>query len=109
MRPRERGLGLTRWFALIGVLVGFGCLQVAQRNAVILSGYAVGTLAHQLHEQATQVSSLRTRVAGLHSPAHLAQVARTRGLELVAWSTIDHAASPASMMQVASTPNDTSD
>ena len=79
---------LRLWFVLIGVVVGLGCLQVAQHNAVFMKGYAVGERTRHLHAQQTDVSWLNVQVAGLSSPAHLAQVARDRRLNLVAWSTL---------------------
>ena len=79
---------LSRWMSLIAVLVGIGCLEVAQRNAIVLSGYAVGSQAERLHAQQTEVAWLSSKVTGLSSPSHLAQVARERQLKLVAWSTL---------------------
>lgn len=79
---------LRPWFLLIGVIVGLGCLQVAQRNAVLMKGYAVGERTRHLHTQQTDVSWLNVQVTGLASPVHLAQVAQERQLKLVAWSTL---------------------
>ncbi len=78
---------LSHWFALIGVLVTVGCLQVAQHNAIFLSGYAVGQRRADLHTQQNELSWLNAQVVGLTSPTHLAEVAQDRGLKLVAWST----------------------
>ena len=79
---------LTRWLLLIGLVVGLGCLQVAQRNAVFMKGYAVGERTHRLLTQQTDVSWLQVQVAGLSSPTHLSQVAKERQLKLVARSTL---------------------
>ena len=84
---------LSRWFALIGLLVGVGCLQVAQRNAIFLSGYAVGERMASVHTQQNDVSWLNAQVVGLASPTHLAEVAQDRGLKLVAWSMLPRGSS----------------
>ncbi len=76
--------GLT----LVGVLVAVGCLQVAQRNTVLLKGYTLGQRMHDLHAQETAVSWLDAEVTTLASPVHLSAVARKRQLKFVAWSTI---------------------
>ncbi len=72
---------------LIAVLVGLGCLKVSQRNAIFLQAYAIGDRLSRIHTQETDVSWLNTRVVGLSSPTHLADVAQERRLNLVAWST----------------------
>jgi len=74
--------------ALVGLLVGLGCLQVAQRNAIFLKSYAVGERTHHVHTQETQVAWLSTQVTGLASPMRLAEIAEERRLKLVAWSTL---------------------
>ena len=79
---------LSRWMLLIGVVVGLGCLQVAQRNAIFLKGYAVGDRIDQVHTQETEVSWLGARVVGLESPTRLSQLAQERHLKLVAWSML---------------------
>lgn len=84
---------LSRWMYLIAVLVGVGCLEVAQRSALVTEGYAVAQRQQAVDERAAAVSWLDTRVAGLSSPAHLAQVAQERHLKLVAWSTLEGAPS----------------
>ena len=76
---------LSRWMAVIGVMVMIGCLQVAQRNALLLKGYAVGERMHQVHTQESDVAWLSAEVTGLASPSHLASVAAERRLKLVAW------------------------
>ena len=81
-------MNLSRWMLAIGVLVGLGCLQVAQRNALYLKGYAVGDRTHQVHVARRDVLWLKAEVTGLESPAHLARVAEERRLKLVAWSTL---------------------
>ena len=79
---------LSRWLMLIAVVVGLGCLQVTQRNAMFLNGYAVGERLESLHTQETDVSWLRARVVGLRAPRRLAQIAQERQLKLVAWSAL---------------------
>lgn len=81
-------MSLRRWFLLEAVLVGLGCLQVAQRHAILLNGYAVGARMERVHAQETNLAWLRNDVTGLASPTHLARVARDRRLTLVAWSTL---------------------
>lgn len=91
---------LRRWLLLIAILVGIGVLSVSQHNALILSGYAIGERMHRVQLQETELAWLDARVNGLASPARLAQLARARQLELVAWSTLSpmpsiaHAAVP---------------
>ncbi|MBI4342377.1 MAG: hypothetical protein HY599_03310 [Candidatus Omnitrophica bacterium] len=82
---------VRQWFLLIGFIVALGCLQVAQRTAVVMKGYAVGERMHQLHARQTDVSWLNVQIAGLSSPARLAQVVKDRQLKLVAWSTLSPA------------------
>ena len=99
-------MGVSRWFALIAIVVGLGCLQVAQRNAILLKGYAVGARIGDLHAQETDLSWLNAHVVGLNSPAHLARVAQERRLTFVAWSRLAHESSltgsgSASLMQIA--------
>lgn len=73
-------MSLARRFLLIGLLVAIGCLQVAQRNAVFLKGYALGRQTEQLHLQETELSWLQARVIALKSPVRLAQdVAKLTG------------------------------
>ena len=78
----------SRWMALIGILVAVGCLKVAQRNAILLKGYALGTQVSGIHEKEVEVAWLKSEIIGLVSPAHLSDVARERQLKLVAWSTL---------------------
>ena len=84
---------LSHWAALIGVVVGLGCLQVAQRNAVVLKGYAVGERMARVHHDETDALWLNAQVVELASPTHLSQVARERRLKFVAWSTLSPAPS----------------
>ncbi|MBI4003491.1 MAG: hypothetical protein HY353_00545 [Candidatus Omnitrophica bacterium] len=77
---------LSRWWVLLGGVVGLGCLQVAQRTAIVMKGYALGERVHRVHTQQTEVSLETMDVAGLSSPVHLAQVAKERRMNLVAWS-----------------------
>ncbi len=79
---------LAHWVTLIGLLVGLGCLQVAQRNALFLQGYAIGERMGRVHTTENDVAWLNMRVVGLASPTHLSQVAQERRLNLVAWSTL---------------------
>lgn len=78
---------VTRWMMAIGVVVGLGLLQVSQRHAVILKGYALGERLKRVHDQETQLLWLNARVIGLRSPVHLAQAAQDQRLKLVGWST----------------------
>lgn len=84
---------LSRYFLLIGVVVALGCLQVAQRNAMLLSGYGMGDRLSRIHAKTNDVAWLEAQVVGLASPTRLADVAQDRGLKLVAWSTLSRAAS----------------
>ena len=77
-----------RWLLLIAMLVGIGFLSVSQHNALMLRGYAIGERMHRVQVQETELAWLDARVDGLASPAHLAQLARARQLELVAWSML---------------------
>ena len=79
---------LSRWMTLIGIVVALGCLEVSQRNAIFLKGYALGDRLGQVHKQETDVSWLNAHVTGLTSPGRLARVAQERRLKLVAWSTL---------------------
>ena len=77
---------LSRWFLLIGAMVGVGCFQVAQRNAVLFKGYAVGQRLQMVHEQEAELAWLQSRVIGLVSPSSLSRVTRQQQMTLVAWS-----------------------
>ena len=79
---------LAHWMMLIGFVVGLGCLQVAQRNAIVLTGYSVGERVTRVHQQEADVSWLNMQVVGLTSPTHLAQIAKERRLNLVARVTL---------------------
>ena len=79
---------LSRWLLLIGIVVGLGCLQVVQRNALLLQGYAIGERAHRVHEEETAVAWLNAEVDGLASPGRLAQTSRDQRLALVAWAPL---------------------
>ena len=72
---------------LIGTLVGLGCLQVAQHNAIVLSGYAAGDRLNKVHAKETEVGWLNAQVTGHLSPVALDQAVQERRLNLVAWST----------------------
>ncbi len=103
-------MSLSRWMVLIAVLVGLGCLEVAQRSAMVAEGYAVAERQHAVNERTAAVSWLNAQVIGLSSPAHLAHVAQERRLKLVAWSILESALSrkPA-LVQVASVSSEASE
>ena len=84
-------MALSRWLLLVGIMVGVGCLQVAQRNAIVLKGYEIGQRIQQVHAHETQLEWLSTRVTGLASPTQLSKVAQDRRLALVAWATLSGA------------------
>ena len=79
---------LSRWLVIIGIMVGVGCLRVAQRNAVLVKSYAVGDRMTRLHEQQNDVAWLQAQVTELSSPTQLARAAEARRLKLVAWSRL---------------------
>ena len=102
---------LSRWFWLVGLMVGLGCLQVAQRNAIFLKGYAIAHRLEQAHGQQTRMGWLSARVTGLSSPEHLFKEADARRLNLVAWSPLTPTPRPnglaaSSAMRVASIHDD---
>lgn len=74
--------------ALIGLVVMLGCLQVAQRTAVVMKGYGLGERLRDVHARETDVSMLSLQITELSSPGRLAKVAKDRQLKLVAWSTL---------------------
>lgn len=78
---------LSRWVALIAVFVGVGTLQVSQRSALFLKGYALGDRMHRVQMKETDVAWLGANVVGLSSPRRLADIADERRLTFVAWST----------------------
>ena len=73
---------------LLGGVVGLGCLQVAQRTAIVMKGYALGERAHRVHTQQTNVLLETVEVAGLSSPLQLSDVAKERRMNLVAWAAL---------------------
>ena len=79
---------LSRWLLLLTIMMGLGCLQVAQRNAIFFKGYAVAERMNHLHHEETDVARLQATVTGLISPMRLSRVAQDRHLKLVAWSTL---------------------
>jgi hypothetical protein len=93
---------LTTWCALIAVPVGMGFLRVSQRNALLLHGYAVGERMERVHAQETVVSWLHADVVGLTSPTRLAEVAKERRLNFVAWSMLPAAPSASGAIRAAS-------
>ena len=76
---------LSRWLALIGVCVLCGMVQVGVRHAALVKSYAVGEKLNRLHDSKIRVGWLATELIRLESPGSLAQVAKARELELVAW------------------------
>lgn len=81
-------MSYTRWLLVIAGVTGFGCLQVAQRTAIVLKGYALSERMDRIHTQQTTMALERMDVEGLSSPAHLAQVARDQRMNFVAWSAL---------------------
>lgn len=79
--------------ALIGVMVGLGALQVTQRNAIVLRGYAVGERLDRIHGLEADVLWLKAHVVKLVSPARLSSVEEERRLKLVARSALPPAPS----------------
>lgn len=79
---------VSRWFLLLAAMVALGALQVAQRTAIVLKGYALGERMDRLHTQATHAALETMEVAGLVSPAHLSQAVKDRQMQLVAWSAL---------------------
>ncbi len=90
-------MSLSRWLLLIAVVMGIGCLQVTQHNALFMTGYAVGERTRAVHKEEAQLAWLQADVNGLASPSPLARVAQERQLKLVAWSLLpDHSFSSVS-------------
>jgi hypothetical protein len=79
---------LSRWGVLLGCVVGLGCLQVAQRTAIVMKGYALGERVHGVHTQQTDMLLKTVEVTGLSSPRHLSGVVRERRMNLVAWAAL---------------------
>ena len=70
------GFSYKSWLVALGLLLCVGFLQVFQRTAVIMKGYAVGSDIKYIHEHTTQVAWLESEVHEMHSPAHLAAFAK---------------------------------
>ena len=105
---------LSRWMGLVGLMVGLGCLQVAERTAVVLKGYAVGDRLSRAHIASADVAWAESRVTGLTSPVHLALAAHERHLTLVAQASLADApmvtkTAAKARPIVASVPNDGTD
>lgn len=83
---------------VIGIVVGLGCFQVAQRNAILVKSYTVGQRMDHLHAKRNEVAWLHAQVTGLSSPTHLAKIAEERRLKLVAWSRLPPTPSLISMV-----------
>jgi hypothetical protein len=96
---------LLRWLAAVGVVFGVGLLQAAQRNALVLNGYAVGARVTRAHAEENDLRRLRTEVAGLASPAELARFADRHDLTLVAWTP----AAPDPLVRLAGGPSEPGD
>lgn len=77
---------LTRWLAAVGLVFGLGVLQAAQRNALVLHGYAVGARMARAQAQENDIRRLSAEVAGLSSPAELARYADRKHLKFIAWT-----------------------
>ncbi len=86
---------LSRWITLIAILVGLGCLQVSQRNAIFLKGYALGERTDRMHIQETDLSWLYASVVRLESPTHLARVAGDWSMTFEARKTVSATPVPA--------------
>ena len=81
---------LRRGFLLIAVMVGIGLAKAAERTALQLSAYDVGRATVWAHDLENDTERLRTRVIRLQSPAQLVQIMRSRKLDMVAWSLVNH-------------------
>jgi hypothetical protein len=75
---------LSRWLALIGLVVAIGCLRIAQRTHLVLQGYALGALERRAHTQQAQLQWLSARVEGLGGPGQLMRESAQRPLVRVA-------------------------
>ena len=76
---------LSRWMLLIAIMVGVGCVRVAQQTALVMEGYQVGDLLRQLCAQQGEWLWARAQMVGLQAPARLAHTMEDRQLKLVAW------------------------
>lgn len=85
---------LSRWFLLIGSVVGLGLFQVTLRNAIFMQGYAVGERVATAHRETTEVAWLEAKLVGLSSPGHLSDTAEKQKLKLVAWSVLEPPQAP---------------
>ena len=92
---------LSRWLLLVGVVVGLGCLQVMQRTALLLRGYAVGERLRRVHTEETTVAWLSAEVDGLASPGRLAQASKDQRLTLAAWLPLSPTSSSADVVPTA--------
>jgi hypothetical protein len=77
---------LSHWFMLVGLLVGVGCLKVAQRTAILRSGYAVAQGEERVHAAEGDLRWTQATVIRLSGPARLSRAAQERHPEMVAWS-----------------------
>lgn len=77
-------MSIKKWAIAIGCVVGLGCLQVAQRNALLLQGYALGHRVEQMHEDQVVLHWLQADVTRLGSPSALADAAQMRKWKFVA-------------------------
>jgi hypothetical protein len=81
-------MSLSRWVLAVSLMVGLGCLQVAQRNALVLKGYALGERQAQMHEDQVVLHWLQADVTRLGSPSSLASAAQTRKWKFVARAVV---------------------
>lgn len=77
-------MAVKKWAIAIGLMVGLGLLQVAQRNALLLEGYALGERVEQMHKDQVVLHWLQADVTRLGSPSALADAAQTRKWKFVA-------------------------
>lgn len=102
---------LAHWLLVVAVLMAVGWLRVIQQNGVILSGYAVGSLQHDVHVEETTVAWLDAQVQGLRSPTQLARARAERQLKLTAWAALPASLPPheANVVQLAAAPEPAGD
>lgn len=77
-------MSVKKWAIAIGLMAVLGCLQVAQRNALLLQGYALGHRVEQMHEDQVVLHWLQADVTRLGSPTALADAAQSHKWKFVA-------------------------
>lgn len=77
-------MAIKKWTIAIGLMALLGCLQVAQRNALLLHGYALGERVEQMHEDQVVLHWLQADVTRLGSPSALADAAQAHKWKFVA-------------------------